>query len=211
MPVIFIEKLCGFALAKGVIFATFDFFVGEIGGFYDLPDGIMPLRLGFQKETQGDGENFRNLLGIWDCGFVNFIGDIGDIGLNHATINRQHEVTFPQKANILLRDADFLLGFPQGCLLEGFPLFPMSAGKADIPRLIYPCGAFCQNEMQFSAYLCQQSKNGEMAQLPNGGCLMRGKNSGDFFQTVFMFHGAQSFLNLMRVAAMRRRLSSISA
>ena len=79
MPVIFIEKLCGFALAKGVIFATFDFFVGEIGGFYDLPDGIMPLRLGFQKETQGDGENFRNLLGIWDCGFVNFIGDIGDI------------------------------------------------------------------------------------------------------------------------------------
>ena len=39
-----------------------------------------PLRLGFQKETQGDGENFRNLLGIWDCGFVNLIGDIGDIG-----------------------------------------------------------------------------------------------------------------------------------
>ena len=65
MPVIFIEKLCGFALAKGVIFATFDFFVGEIGDYYDLPDGIIAAAgSGPQKETQGDGENFRNLLGI---------------------------------------------------------------------------------------------------------------------------------------------------
>lgn len=88
----------------------------------------------FSERNAGGRLKFRNLLGIWDCGFVNLIGDIGDIGLNHATINCQHEVTFPQKANILLRDADFLLGFSESGFHEGFALFPMSAGKADIPR-----------------------------------------------------------------------------
>ena len=88
-----------------------------------------------------------------------------------------------------MRDADFFLGFSESGFHEGFALFPMSAGKADIPRLIYPCGAFCQNEMQFSAYLCQQSKNGEMAQLS-----CEEKTAVTFFRQFLCSMGLSPFL-----------------
>ena len=186
MTIIFIEKLCGLTLAEGVIFTALDTMIREGFGFDDLPDGIMFFGFCFHEEFQGNSKDFFHLKWIRLCVFIDFIGHIADKGLDHAAVNGQHEVAFADDLHGISGDADLFFCFSESSFLQGFAFFLMPAGKTDIAGLIYALGTFIQNKMQFTVDLCEHGEDGEIAQFPDGFCLMLRENRGYFCKSVFL-------------------------